>query len=504
MNSSNYLLDLKISGDDLRYIDNIFKFISSSQSTRAHIIKITKMLEKELFSNEHYIIYFYIEFMTQVKNLGKIDLNSIKRLIALDREMFTNNPNITQDFGITVRNEDRGELLEQLVVEKLKNIEDMEEVSEEDYDLAVQMLGEIIEDLKVKNLIYASSLIFFEGKKIGRKEYKGREGYLEFMRKGMLDINSLNSGEESVIRVDKEYILLNTSTSSELFDHPLKTITESWGKVREGDSISLIAGMNVGKTTVAFNYLAESLMAGVNTGLFISEMSFTRVMSRVITIIGARKYDIRIPTAIAMRYLEIESKKIKGTKMDKSDGMFLSNHESIINNIEYILTAIQSESNKELGTLFRKPELVLEDLDAEFELMKKQNNISFLVADHVNGITSRYGVSDTERINGAYIAFNSLGKKYGIANLITNHIPEKQKEGIVDKQEDLVNVRGFRGSESINSPDYVIIINASSEQKSRGEFVVNTNKDRNTNTFFEPFLASIHTDVGMIYEADID
>ena len=493
-----------MSGDDLRYVDKVLKYISSPGSTRNQILKTIKLMQKELFKNEYYIICYYIEFMTEIKSLDRIDMSSIRRLIGLDKDMFINNPNVEQDFGISVRGEDRGELIEQLVIDKVNDIEDMEPISEGDFDSSLQTLGEIIKDLKVKNLIYVSSLIFFEGKKVGRKEYKGREGYEEFMRRGLLDLRSIDSKEDVAVKIDREYVLLNSSSSNELFNHPLPTIHDSWGKVREGDSISLIAGQNVGKTTVAFNYLAECLIANKNAAVFISEMSLTRVIARLITIIAARKYDIRIPTTISLRYLEIKSKEIKGEKITKGDATFLSNNESAINNVEYIMNAIQSDSNKELGTLYRKPSLVLEDMDTEFELLKKEYDVSFIVVDHVNGVTSKYGLGDTERINKAYINCNALGKKYGIANLVTNHIPEKQKEGVVDKNEDMSNVRGLRGSESTNSPDYVLIINANTEQKSRGEFTVNTNKNRNSNSFFEPFLASIHVDVGMVYESELD
>lgn len=501
--SSNYLLDLKISGDDLKYVDSIIKYLSSNKSTREYMLKYSSIVEKELFQNEYYIINFYMEFMNSIKDLGKIDLTSMKRLISLDKEMFVENPHIGKDFGISV-NEDRAGMIEQMVVEKLDEIEALPEVAEEEFELSVAMLKEIIKDLKVQNLIYTSSIIFFEGKKIGREMYKGRDGYLKFMQKGILDVTNLDGESPVVATVTKEYILSSHSSNKPLFKHPLTTTQSSWGDVSEGDCISILAYQNVGKTTVTMNYIAESLMAGVNTAVFISEMAFTKVVSRIISVIGARKYSIRIPTGIILRYFSIDEKRIRGEKITKGDASFLSTNEQYINNIEFILNALQSEGNKELGTLKHKPDLILENMPTEFEVLKKEHNIGFFAIDHVNGVTSRYAANDVERINNAYKSANTLGKKFGIATLITNHIPEKQKEGILDKNADKSGLRGSRGSESVNSPDYVIILDANMEQKSRGEFVVSTNKDRNSNTFFEDFLGKIHVDVGMIYEVELE
>lgn len=500
MNNNNYLIDLKVSGEDLNHVDKLIRFISTPTSTRSHVLTFNKILEKGIFKNEYYIILYYIEFMCSIRNLSHIDLNAMKRLISLDKEMFVGNPNIDLN-TVAVLTEDKSGLIEQMVFEKINEISSLPEVNEEEFDLSCVVMREVVKDMKVQNLLYVSSLIFFDGKKVNREELKGREGYIKFMETGLRELRKLSDEDEDLVRVDRDYLLRIQSSGKELFDAPLPTLKNSWGKVKAGDSISCIAIQNVGKTTLTINYLAESLIAGVNTALFISEMDTAKVIARTVSVVGARKYGIKIPSNIVMRYNDIENKKTKGETVTEADKLFLTNNEQKINNAVYIMNAMFSNSNKELGTLFKKENLTIETLEAEFEEMKAED-IGFLVIDHVNGVRSKYNTSDKERIDAAYKRVNSLGKKYGIANFTTNHIPEDQKMKILDKNADLSNVRGAWSTESTRSPDYVIILDASMEQKARGEFVVCTNKDRNSNTFFEPFLSGIHVDVGMVYEIE--
>ena len=75
---------------------------------------------------------------------------------------------------------------------------------------------------------------------------------------------------------------------------------------------------------------------------------------------------------------------------------------------------------------------------------------------------------------------------------------------LMDPEADKSIIRGANSTESTRTPDNVLILRATMPQRKRGEFEVLTNKDRDSNTFFAPFLVGIHIDVGMIYDIELE
>ena len=496
---NKYKIDKKIEGDELQYVNKMLKYFSTSYSTRIKLISFLELFELEMFKDEHYVIFYYLYYFSRISNLAKIDFGVIKKMVSIDKAILVDSPHVNINQGL-VKKEEEPDLLVQMVDNTIKEIESLEGISEETYEECMPILKELVGNLEVYNLLFTSSKILFEGVRFGNEILKGREGYIKFLQEGLLDLKSRTEGKGKTSKVTKEYLYSKSSSGEEAFRHPLSTIQKAWGNIKRGESISILAPNNIGKSTMAVNYIAESLIAKLNTAVFLSEMMVDRVYARIISVVAARKYKVAIPSDLIIEYFRIDKKKLEGKNLTEIEVKFLKDNGAYINNIEFIHNAIVNESNKELGTLLFRDELVLRDLDQTMEMLAKEYNVATLVVDHVNGIEAGYALSNTERLNLAYIKLNSLGKKYGIITVITNHVPEEFLDTLNDPEADKTGVRGYGGNQSTFSPDKVILITANQKQKSRGEFIVMTNKDRDSNSFFEPFLSQIHIPIGLIYE----
>ena len=497
------MINQKLEGDSLEYLNKVIKYISTYDSNRMEVLKFINLVDKNLLKNEHYIIMYYIEFFCSVKSLARIDLNAIRKLVAVDREMFVESPHLNLEEVIAVEKDDHGALIEQMVNLAIDEIESIK-LEKDDYENSMAILEELVNDLEIKNSIYTSTMIYYEGMKIGKKFLKGREGYLEFIGKNIMEIRNRNDNTKGIQLASKEYLYSHISSSEKLFPHPIKSVQEAWGHVRAGESLAVMAPTNIGKTTLIVNYIAESLMNNVNTGLFISEVDKDRMIARIISTVGARKYDIKIPTDIVLRYLNIDKEIVMGAPITEEDKKFLKDNDSYINNAEFIFKAFSNVESDELGTLYILEDLVIRDMDATFEDLSKEKKVRFLIVDHVNGVQAGYTTTTAERVNTAYIRIHTLGKKYGVANVITNHIPQNQIPILMDPESDKGSLHGANAAESARTPDRTMFLRATMEQKNRKEFEVLTNKDRSTSAFFDNVLVGIHIDVGMVYEIELD
>lgn len=501
---SNYNIDLKVTGEDLSYIDKIIRFISDNEEVnRIDINKALTIVEKEYLENEHYIIFYYMEFFYKVRDLTRFSLSSILPLLKTDKNepLFVDSQHVNLIDIVSEAPENKGDVIYQFVEDKIKDIQEME-VSRDEFEEACEVAREIVLNLDAHNLIFSSSKILFDNLKVGwNKTLAGREDMVDYLVKGISHIrDKQNKDGDNIVEATKDFVYENLEEREELFEHPYATVQKAWKSVRAGHSISTIAAMNVGKTTNAINYISASVSAGVNTGLAISEMGSVGVLARIYTTVLAMKYNVPVPTDMAMRYLEIDTKIAQGHPITRSDNVFLQENAKQIRNLEHVITQIELPDG-ELGKIFIVKELKVEEIGLTMSTMRKEHDIKFLVVDHINGVTTDEK-HDSGKINQAYIELNVQGKKHGVANLATNHIPDNDLEILRDPTKDNSEVAGFRGTESTKSPDYVLILDATEEQRNRGEMVMISQKDRNTGILFEPILLSHIREVGLLIEVD--
>lgn len=502
---SNYGIALHINGDNLTYFNKAIKFLSSDKSNIEEVQKFVKLVDRNMLQNEPYLVMYYAEYLNKIRPINKLNLNMMINLTEVDKNKIVDLPNIELNSMVDVREEFKGDFIVDLMKSYVSEIDSMEEVDLNEYRHCLELLKELVKSLKCNNVLFVGSRILNGEYRLGRKKLKGKEDFIDYAMKEVRSLRELEEDkDEMVIGLDMDKFLSRVYLTDDLFPHPLKSLKESWGSIFRGQTLGIMAPVSVGKTTLSINYMASALISKVNSALFVSEMNEADYMARLVPIIGALKYKVFIKSDTVKVYLNIKKKKYQNLPVLKSELLFIENNTQQINNIEYIMSHIFSQDSSELGHLSIVTKIELESIVDLYNTLKERD-VELLVVDHVNGVVSENPrLSEVQITNEAYVRLHKYAKSSGVATIITNHIPDESISIINDLDADISNVRGSNAGQSTKSLDNVIILCATMEQMALGEFVVRTNKARNSGIFFEPFLVSCRKEIGLLYEEDVD
>lgn len=500
---SNYGIALHITGENLNYFNKVIKFLTSEECTVKDIQYFNRSIDRNMLKNEHYLVTYYIDYLNKIEPISQVNLDLIEKFTDIDKEKIVDLQNIDLTGIVDVKEEFKGNIIVEMMKSYSEDIRKLESVTREEFEHYMQLLIELVKDLKSNNVLFVGSRILNGEYRVGRRILKGRNDFIEFLVQETREIRNLEKDSvELMYALDRDTLLTMMYTSDPLFPHPIPTLQSEWGSIRRGTTLGIMAGMSVGKTTLTINYLAKALECGINSGLFISEMNISKYISRIISIIGANKYRIFLASSTVEMYLDLQHKLYMNKSLTNSDKAFLESNKTQINNIEYILNQLFSESNEDLGTLHLIPELVLEDIPELYRTLE-QKEVYFIVIDHINGLSSLNTRKGTvELTNEGYVSIHGESKKHGVATVITNHIPDEYLSKVDDLDADLSNIRGSNAGQSTKSLDDVLILSATDEQKQAGELVIRTNKNRDSGVFFEPILVTHRKEIGLLYESN--
>ena len=102
---SNYGLELYIDGNNTEYIDKIFKYLSSEESTPKDVQSYLKIIDRNMLKNEHYIVTYYMMFLNKIETLVKIDFNLITEFTKIDKDKIVKLNNIDLDGIVDIQEE---------------------------------------------------------------------------------------------------------------------------------------------------------------------------------------------------------------------------------------------------------------------------------------------------------------------------------------------------------------------------------------------------------------
>lgn len=500
---SNYGIELYIEGENAEYLNKVIKYLTSPNSTIKDIQSYLRIVDKNMLLNEHYITTYYMEYLNKIEPLSRVDLKLMEKFTEIDKEKIIKLNNIELDNIVDVQEEYKSQMLVEIMKEFTRQIDEMEEVTEEEFQHSLSLVLELVKELKSNNILFVGSRILSREYRIGRRVLQGREDFINFLESEVRHLRNIDKDQMDITyQLDRDSLLLNMYTNENLITHPIPTIQDSWGSLKRGTTLGILAGTSVGKTTMVINYIAKALEEGVNCALFVSEMSISKYISRIISIIGANKYKVFLASDTVETYLDIQHREYLSRPLTKTEEKFLEMNSTQINNIEYILNQLFADSQEDLGRLHVVPELVLEDIPEIYRKLEEMNT-HLLIVDHINGLSSNNPRKSVyELTNEGYVSLHGESKKHGVATIISNHIPDDQLKRVNDLDADLSDVRGSNAGQSTKSLDDVLILSATDEQKRAGEIVVRTNKNRDSGVFFEAILLTHRKEIGLLYESN--
>ena len=446
--------------------------------------KFKSLYTENIFTNEYAFLHsvlttLKIQFFTWPQ-LDVIINNSADDILASERIDLSNFATFN---GIASTDEEKIEAFKLLVKAKFDTLSNME-VTIEEFDSACQLYNTCYKEAEMTNLINDMAIIMSTGLSrkvgIGRKRiWKGAADAQEYYRRKLAILNSLTDDIGKI----KDYVIDENWLSAEyedkasddkqvLIDTGIVEIDSVHGGLHRGNIFETMGPPKGGKSTFTAYLVDRCLAAGLNVTVWPLE--------------GTKEEWLAHLEACMLRK---QGRKNIGKKT-VLEGSFDNDID------KQLLAGAKSELaiGKGRGKLsFIEGICYVEDLeDTLLDHYKTKNAFDVIVMDSPVLVLSRTGKTKVDRIGEAYTT---------LKNFVNNRLVRKSlalvtaqlKQSVVDELRqnpalELAETAGGESAETIRTPDYVVCLVSTKEERRNNLAKFQDVAVRHTDTF-KPFYA---------------
>ena len=351
-----------------------------------------------------------------------------------------------------------------------------------------------------ENILYTCTQIASTGAWVHNKfnrrvRVTGQDEAQKYYAEQTLLLEKIKRGERTRSVVLDEKWLANVDDMFEqdgaLVDTGIRAIDENF-VLRKGHLLGIAGPPKGGKTRMTAFLVARALRAGQNVCVWPLEGS----MNEWIAMVAASLLALDETSSAGLKE-NISSSFILGGKFKKVRAGYTDRVTPILAQ----LATHHNTQGEKLGTLsFVQQSCYAEDFLDVLEAQMEESPYDVVVIDQLVNILSRGGVygSKSERISDSYMRLKDfVENKHKILALVPCQLKQEAIKRLRDKpDEDLDVTAGGESAETIRTPDYVLGIYASNEEKKNSKckfYCVATRHSQSFDTF------EAHADYGACY-----
>lgn len=335
-------------------------------------------------------------------------------------------------------------------------------------------LTDLKEDIphKMARIMSDEGLIVKKPGKRG-KRYKGYEDACKYFREKDQLIKDLESeiGDTTFDVVDENWLerrieARQSGSSAEMIPIGLDEVDEVVGSLRRSNMLGILGPPKGGKTRFATNIAAKCLKAGFNVVIWPLEGTEEEWNARFEANLIYEKYGI-----------VVDDKAILDNKLTPEQ-------QQLVNEAEVELAMGKGRGKVSYINMVAYSEDFIDVLKTHYE---SKNRFDVIVIDQMINILSRDGKSKNDRITDAYEALKVFLSK-GLDKQILAILPAQLKQSVVDwlrshPNETLDVTAGGESASTIRSPDYVIGLFSSKEERANDMMKIYDVASRHNSSF---------------------
>lgn len=466
----------------------IFGDVDEENTKRLDIINESKINISRFIANfpsnifqDDYAIYYEIIVTRNIKVFG---LNQLRSIIDNNRDLILDSPyidlaNLTRlENGNQLTDDDKIEVIQRNMAESLKELSNTF-VRQEEFNSSCLIFIDYFKNQYMLQTSQNMSRIMsdegFEEKKPGKsiKKFKGFDDTKKYFNERMKILSELsNSNRVKTTVLNSDYYNKQQQQESQVDDKALMTvglskIDDVMGELRRSNMIGILGPPKGGKTRFS-NFLVERARSlGLNVCVWPLEGTKEEWISMQLASYIARK-----------SHVEIDSKCILQNKYESEQ------ERSIVNAARF-----ESIVDPSYGTLsFIESTAYVEDfiqiLETHYE---NENPFDVIVIDSLVNILSKTGKNKNDRISSAYMELKSFISN-GLKRPALAIVPAQLKQDAVDflrshPNETIDVTAGGESAETIRSPDEVIGLFSSKEERASGYMKIYSVASRHSGNF---------------------
>lgn len=469
--------------------DNTKLIENKTKAFKDCIGKFRFKFPENIFFNEYYFFYTVITAskspwfsLNQLKSLVKSNIEMVKTSPCIDLSKWEKTKS-----GATSSSDELAEVFYDILEECVKDMSNVY-VSAEEFSSSCEIYLDAYKTEYVANVANRMSMIMQstgidEKQKMGAMQHwQGREDATKYYNSKMLLLSKLD--EENTVKysvadqmwVQRENDLDRTGEEDKnaLVTYGIEELDDKCGKCRRTQMIEFMGAPKGGKTTFA-GYMAERcLEAGYNTAIWALE--------------GTKKeWEALILSLMVRKYENGESRRVDRGKI--LDRIYTDDADR-----QAVAAARQKMIDPKRGKLsFIEGSAYVEDfIDTLQSHYDNVNQYDVLIVDSPVNLLSKYGKSQVECISSGYVLlknFISNKIKEGVLCFCTAQMKQAAIDALRKNPTDTIDVTAGGGSaETIRTPDEVIGLFSSKNERSQGQMKIYSVASRHHGSFDDFYI----------------
>ena len=465
-------------------IEEPLSYIINKDNTDSDRFKVFYELRKVVMQEElksiHRIIFKLINNTVEIRNIIPtkeqfftiLEANIDK--IVFDKEIDINQIASQGGYPLNLDNPRDVALAKNMVYSAVQNKWDTLEQTSVNFEVSmgsILALSDTYLKLKLNKVLRDMNQIFFEGTQINREYLAGNDVIEYGIRElsALRDTHLLNEEEDKLLVIDNIEQLNKLKSDSnrnkkKVFDWDLQPIDEAFGPLYTGNTVSLLGQEGVGKSRYSYSRVVEALTTNkCNVYVWTGEMTKDLVT------------DILICRHAYKEGYYIEDRWVQNGELTEEQNEIYENMKiSLVSKEDHGTLAIEDGTMTPQGIVPRVR-----------YINKYVMPIDLIVIDHM-GLLEISKVEHFE-VQEAYKALHTFGKDMNIAVIFLNHIKSNALDRILEGGDAQTN-DSAKTQEAVRTPDYIITMTQTPQQKEVAKVKFETQKSR-LGEWFAPFLA---------------
>lgn len=456
------------------------QFQQIALSTKINYNRFVSMFPSNIFQDEYAIFYSILVD----KHIKLFTVDQLRSIVANNRDLILDSPYINiaaltrLQNGNQLTDDDKIEAIQATMVETFVDLSNRY-VSEDEFNSAALIFIDWFRNQYMLETTQHMALIMSDSgyteKKHGKRTvtYKGTQDCKKYYSERVNVLNEISDTDRiktTVLDMDwytKQKLEEDRPDEQALLTIGLKKVDDVVGELRRTNLIGILGPPKGGKTRFTNFLVQRALSLGLNVCVWPLEGTSEEWISMQIASYIARKYGVFLNSKdILRRRFETEQEKtlVRAAKlemvMDKSYGRL-----SFIESTAYV-------------------EDFIEILDNHFE---NKNPFDVIVIDSLVNILSKTGRNKVDRISSAYMLLKSYIST-GIKRPALAIVPAQLKQETVDflrahPNETIDVTSGGESAETIRSPDEVLGLFSSKEERAAGYMKIYSVASRHSENF---------------------
>ncbi len=463
-----------------------------SQVFRQVIHKFLSTFRDNIFENEYAVLYSALKTL----NVKSFSANQLNTILDNSHEDILGSSSINLDSysyldnGSAATDDEKLLAFKYDVRDKFKYLSHIS-VTEDEFETACEVYKLFYKNRAMERLTQSMAMIMTEGvyEKIGKgrnRLWQGIDDCKEYYARKIAIINALDSREEeSDTIIDESWISEELALEEQgetpiLIDTGINEIDNVYGGFIRGNLFEVMGAPKSGKTTFIQYMVERCLRAGLNVAVWPLEGTVEEWLAAIVSLMVKIDTGIMISKRRVLKHIYNDDREKQAVVAAKVQLVYDISR----GKLSFIGKACYSED-------------IVTDLDDHY---KRINRFDVIVMDSPILALSRKGKSKTDAAADAYTTLKHY-ISYELPTKALGLVTAQLKQVVIDElrnnpQATIDTNAGGVTAETIRSPDFVVCLTSTKEERQQGQVRMNDVAVRHTESFNSFYMGA---DLGCCY-----